>query len=67
MLVLRRKIGEVIVLNGVVKIVVLGVEGDRVKLGFEAPPDVIIVREELLRAEAVPAPVAPRKDGERGG
>lgn len=48
MLVLRRKSGEAIVLNQVIKIRVLGVEGDRVKLGIDAPPDVIVVREELL-------------------
>jgi len=48
MLVLRRKAGEAIVLNGVIKIYVLAVEGERVKLGIDAPPDVIVVREELL-------------------
>jgi carbon storage regulator len=48
MLVLRRKAGEAIVLNGVIKIYVLAVEGERVKLGIEAPPDVVIVRQELL-------------------
>jgi carbon storage regulator len=48
MLVLRRKAGEAIVLNQVIMIRVLGVEGDRVKLGIDAPPDVIVVREELL-------------------
>jgi len=48
MLVLRRKAGEAIVLNQVITIRVLGVEGDRVKLGIDAPPDVIVVREELL-------------------
>lgn len=48
MLVLRRKAGEVIVLNGVIKFYVLAVEGERVKLGIEAPPDVIVVRQELL-------------------
>jgi len=48
MLVLRRKASEAIVLNQVIVIRVLGVEGDRVKLGIDAPPDVIVVREELL-------------------
>lgn len=48
MLVLRRKAGEAIVLNGVIKIYVLAVEGERVKLGIDAPPDVVIVRQELL-------------------
>ena len=48
MLVLRRKGGQSIILNGVIKICVLAIEGDRVKIGIEAPPDVVIVREELL-------------------
>jgi carbon storage regulator len=49
MLVLRRKVGESIVLAGVINIAVLAVEGERVKIGISAPPDVTIVREELLR------------------
>lgn len=52
MLVLRRKVGESIVLAGVINISVLAVEGERVKIGINAPPDVTIVREELLRAVA---------------
>ena len=51
MLILRCNAGEAIVLNGVIKIYVLAIEGDRVKIGINAPLDVIIVREELL-AEA---------------
>ena len=49
MLVLRRKVGESIVLAGVINVSVLAVEGERVKIGISAPPDVTIVREELLR------------------
>ena len=52
MLVLRRKVGESIVLAGVIHISVLAVEGERVKIGISAPPDVSIVREELLRTTA---------------
>lgn len=52
MLVLRRKVGESIVLAGVINISVLAVEGERVKIGINAPADVSIVREELLRAIA---------------
>lgn len=52
MLVLRRKVGESIVLAGVINISVLAVEGERVKIGISAPPDVTIVREELLRTNA---------------
>lgn len=55
MLVLRRKSGEAVILNQVITVRVLGVEGDRVKLGFDAPPDVVIVREELA-IEAVNSP-----------
>ncbi len=50
MLVLRRKAGEAIVLNGTIIIHVLAVEGERVKLGISAPPEVVIVRSELLEA-----------------
>ena len=49
MLVLRRKVGESIILDGVISISVLAVEGERVKLGINAPPEVTIVREELLK------------------
>lgn len=56
MLVLRRKVGESIILDGVISVSVLAVEGERVKIGITAPPDVTIVREELLKnASANPA------------
>ena len=47
-LILRRKAKEAIVLNNIITIRVLGVEGERVKLSIQAPDDVQIVREELL-------------------
>ncbi len=60
MLVLRRKVGESIVLAGVINVSVLAVEGERVKIGISAPPDVSIVREELLRiSEPEPEPAPP--------
>jgi carbon storage regulator len=52
MLVLRRKAGEAIILNGSITIHVLAVEGERVKLGISAPPEVVIVRSELLDGAA---------------
>jgi carbon storage regulator len=54
MLVLRRKVGESIILDGVISVSVLAVEGERVKIGITAPPDVTIVREELLKSSAAP-------------
>jgi carbon storage regulator len=58
MLVLRRKVGERIILDGVISVSVLAVEGERVKIGITAPADVAIVREELLKG-ATTAPVEP--------
>ena len=49
MLVLRRKVGESIILDGVICVSVLAVEGERVKIGINAPPDVSILRKELLK------------------
>lgn len=54
MLVLRRKAGESIVLAGVIDISVLAVEGERVKIGVSAPPDVTVLRKELLSRAARP-------------
>lgn len=45
---LRRKVGESVVVNRTITVTILGVEGERVKLGFTAPADVAIAREELL-------------------
>lgn len=47
MLVITRKLNEGIVLSDEIKVVVLEVGKDRVRLGIEAPKDVKIVREEL--------------------
>jgi carbon storage regulator len=59
MLVLRRKVGESIILDGVISVSVLAVEGERVKIGITAPPDVTIVREELLKSSSAPTPDLP--------
>jgi carbon storage regulator len=59
MLVLRRKVGESIVVAGVISISILAVEGERVKIGISAPPDVTIVREELLRTVPKDTPSDP--------
>lgn len=66
MLVLRRKAGEAIVLNGVITIHVLAVEGERVKLGISAPPEVVIVRSELLENQG-PMPGGPSSSGSYWG
>ena len=47
MLILRRKVGEKIVIGDGITVVVSRVSGGRVTLGIEAPDDVHIVRGEL--------------------
>ncbi|MEV5029661.1 carbon storage regulator CsrA [Paenibacillus sp. LPE1-1-1.1] len=47
MLVLSRKSNESIIIGGNIEIVVLGVEGDNVKLGIRAPKEVDIYRKEI--------------------
>jgi carbon storage regulator len=47
MLILRRKVGEKIVIGDGITVVVNRVSGGRVTLGIEAPTDVHIVRGEL--------------------
>jgi carbon storage regulator len=48
MLVLTRKPGEAVVINGDIEVRVLSVQGNRVRLGVEAPADVSIRRRELV-------------------
>lgn len=48
MLVLRRKANEAILIDGNIKIIILKVDGQYVKIGIEAPDEVDIVREELI-------------------
>ncbi|GHO76483.1 hypothetical protein KSD_42540 [Ktedonobacter sp. SOSP1-85] len=58
MLVIRRKKGERIILSGNIVLEVLEVEEGRIKLGITAPPEVTIVREELLQRQS-PLPKPP--------
>ena len=49
MLILTRRAGEAILIEGGIRIVVLGTDGGGVRLGIEAPPSVGIVREEVMQ------------------
>ncbi|MFB9327054.1 carbon storage regulator CsrA [Paenibacillus aurantiacus] len=47
MLVLARKKGESIMINGNIEVVVVSVEGDNVKLGIRAPKEIEVYRKEI--------------------
>jgi carbon storage regulator len=49
MLILTRKPGESVVVNNSIRLKVIEVSAGVVRLGFEAPPDVSIYREEVYR------------------
>ena len=63
MLILSRKSGESLVLDGEIEITVTEISGDKVKIGISAPPQVRVYRKELYAtiqenqsaAEAVPS------------
>ncbi len=48
MLVLARKFNESIVIDGGIKITILEIRGQQIRLGIEAPKEVGIMREELV-------------------
>jgi len=48
LLVVRRKVDEEIVIGQDIRVKVLAIEGERVKIGIVAPPEITILREELL-------------------
>jgi len=61
--VLSRKLNETIVIGDNIRVTLLGIDGDKIKLGVDAPRDVKVFREELLEAtkstnvQALDAPI----------
>jgi len=55
MLILTRKAGETIVINDNIRVTVLSVKGNQIRLGVEAPEDVPVHRHEIqerIKAQA---------------
>lgn len=50
MLVLSRKVNETILIGDDIRVTLLGIEGDKIKVGIDAPKTTKIFREELLAA-----------------
>jgi carbon storage regulator len=47
MLILTRRVGETLMIGDDVSVTVLGVKGNQVRIGVNAPKDVIVDREEI--------------------
>ncbi len=51
MLVLSRKLNETIVIDGNIRITVVGIRGNQVRIGIQAPDSVKIFRQELVSSD----------------
>ena len=61
MLVLSRKLNQSIIINETIVVTVLGIRGDTVRLGIEAPGEIPVHREEVysrIRTQEIPV-IAP--------
>jgi carbon storage regulator len=58
MLVLTRRVGEEIVIDGEIRVKILAIDGGKVKLGISAPPEVLVDRQEVHdRRASLEAPI----------
>ena len=62
MLILTRRVGETVMIGNEVTVTVLGVKGNQVRIGVNAPKDVAVHREEIyerIKREEVVEPQVP--------
>ena len=67
MLVLSRKAGERVIIGGAITVCVLDIHGDRVRLGFEAPKNIEVHREEIQRRKDMEAELVRKLSDEEDG
>lgn len=77
MLILTRRVGETVMIGNDVTVTILGVKGNQVRVGVNAPRDVAVHREEIFErikreeggagSGASARPAAPRSNGNGNG
>lgn len=55
MLVLSRRIGERLVVDGKITVTVIEIRGQQIRLGIEAPKEVLVWREEVVAKQEMVA------------
>lgn len=62
MLILTRRVGETLMVGDEVTVTVLGVKGNQVRLGVNAPRDVAVHREEIYQRIQTEQPASPLEE-----